>query len=171
MTAAGIGKCVAFYTVGGVIAKNHDLTCKSPCFISTSPEYTILQRLKLNVVFPNIDDEAPLFYWTVPECSLAVVCACLPTLRPVFHGITPTSLVNSMRSLFSITSVGSKNNSNATFADHPWRVVGEDGHADGSMAEIARVDTEANSAQDSSTKVGLYELGKVHSGLRPSQMV
>ncbi|KAK3369962.1 hypothetical protein B0H63DRAFT_551906 [Podospora didyma] len=79
VTAAGIGKCYAFYTVGRLIAENHDLTY----------------------------DEAPLFYWTVPECSLAVICACLPILRPIVHGITASSLFGSVRNLVTPKSLRS----------------------------------------------------------------
>ena len=31
-----------------------------------------------------IDGIAPTLYWTMLEASTAVVCACLPTMRPVF---------------------------------------------------------------------------------------
>ncbi|KAK3322704.1 hypothetical protein B0H66DRAFT_602136 [Apodospora peruviana] len=79
VTAAGIGKIYAFYTVGALIAKNHDLTY----------------------------DEAPLFYWTVPELCLAVVCACLPILRPIVHGLTPSSVFSSIRGLVSFGSLKS----------------------------------------------------------------
>jgi hypothetical protein len=37
---------------------------------------------------------APVFFWTNIELSLAIVCACLPTLRPIwfhFHPRQPTS--------------------------------------------------------------------------------
>ncbi|KAF2205334.1 hypothetical protein GQ43DRAFT_386103, partial [Delitschia confertaspora ATCC 74209] len=46
-------------------------------------------------------------YWTIPETCIAVVCACLPTLRPLFHGWSPESLVGSVRSALSLHSVGS----------------------------------------------------------------
>jgi hypothetical protein len=37
---------------------------------------------------------APVFFWTNIELSLAIVCACLPTLRPIwfhFHPRQPTT--------------------------------------------------------------------------------
>ena len=45
-------------------------------------------------------------YWTIPETCMAVVCACLPSLRPLFHGWSPESLVGSVRSAFSLHSLG-----------------------------------------------------------------
>ncbi len=51
------------------------------------------------------DDEGPLFYWTIPEGSLATVSACLPTLRPLFHGWSPESLIGSIRSQLSLHSL------------------------------------------------------------------
>ena len=65
-----------------------------------------VQSLTIHIV-----DEAPLFYWTVPECCLSVVCANLPTLRPLFHGVSPESVMSSVRSIFrvrSTSSIGSK---------------------------------------------------------------
>ncbi|KAH8596789.1 hypothetical protein B0O99DRAFT_93755 [Bisporella sp. PMI_857] len=72
VTAVSIGKCYTFFTVGDRLRKYHDLTY----------------------------DNAPLFYWTVPECCLAVVCACLPTLRPIFRLISTTPL----RGLLSLST-------------------------------------------------------------------
>ena len=37
-------------------------------------------------------------YWTVPETCVAVVCACLPTLRPIFIGMSPESVIGSSHS-------------------------------------------------------------------------
>ncbi|MCJ1371469.1 hypothetical protein MMC20_002686 [Loxospora ochrophaea] len=80
IVAVSIGKCYAFFTVERIIAKNHDLTY----------------------------DLAPVFYWTVPESCLSVVCASLPTLRPLFHGISPESLIRSVRGVFSLHSIRSR---------------------------------------------------------------
>ncbi|TVY93247.1 Satratoxin biosynthesis SC1 cluster protein [Lachnellula willkommii] len=138
VTAAGIGKCVSFYTLGGILAKNHDLTY----------------------------DEAPTFYWTVPECSLAVVCACLPTLRPIFHGLTPISLITSMRSLLSRRTFRSSNASrNATSTyESGWIDVGS--YPDESRVGIARVKTDQNSTKSSATEVEMHDLERGHSALR-----
>ncbi len=52
------------------------------------------------------DYVAQTSYWTLIEASLAIVSACLPTLRPLFHGFSPESVVRSFRSAMSLGSVG-----------------------------------------------------------------
>ena len=44
-----------------------------------------------------IDNIAPTLYWTQLEAALAVVSACLPTMRPLFHGFSPESALGSFR--------------------------------------------------------------------------
>lgn len=41
-------------------------------------------------------------YWTIPESSLATIAACLPTLRPIFHGHSPETIINYIRSHISL---------------------------------------------------------------------
>ena len=50
-------------------------------------------------------------YWTVPETCIAVVCACLPTLRPIFTDMSLKSAISSIRSTLSLRSFGSSNHS------------------------------------------------------------
>ncbi|KAF2190341.1 hypothetical protein K469DRAFT_443815, partial [Zopfia rhizophila CBS 207.26] len=50
---------------------------------------------------------APTMYWTIPETCIAVVGACLPTLRPLFHGWSPESVIGSVRSALSLGSLTS----------------------------------------------------------------
>ena len=52
-----------------------------------------------------LDEYAPLFYWTVPECCLSVVCACLPSLRPIFQDLSTKSILDSVRNAFSLSSL------------------------------------------------------------------
>lgn len=57
-----------------------------------------------------IDDEAPYIYWTVPETCIALICACLPTLRPLFARWTPNLLRSRITGSTSRTAhTGSKN--------------------------------------------------------------
>ena len=51
---------------------------------------------------------APTIYWSLVEASLAVVSACLPTIRPLFHGVSPESIIRSIRSRISLQSMGSR---------------------------------------------------------------
>lgn len=56
---------------------------------------------------------APVFFWTNIELSLAIVCACLPTLRPIwfhFHPRQPTTNKSSY-GYGSSKITGTKNNS------------------------------------------------------------
>lgn len=45
--------------------------------------------------------------WSQVEAGIAIVAACLPTLRPLFKGNSPESLINSLRSVFSLQSLES----------------------------------------------------------------
>jgi len=80
--ATSIAKAVAFSRILGVVKKDHDTTY----------------------------DEAPIFYWTIPESCIAVVAACLPTIRPVFRGWSAESIVASIRSIISLRSLDSQGN-------------------------------------------------------------
>lgn len=53
-----------------------------------------MRHFILRVVLDNL---APTLYWTQLEGAIAVVSACLPTLRPIFHGFSPESLLGSLR--------------------------------------------------------------------------
>ena len=47
---------------------------------------------------PKVADyAAPAVYWSFIETSLAVVCACLPTIRPIFNVFSLKSLLQSLR--------------------------------------------------------------------------
>jgi hypothetical protein len=43
--------------------------------------------------------------WSEVEACVAVIAACLPTLRPLFAGKSPESLIGSIRSIFSPNTV------------------------------------------------------------------
>ncbi|ORY05911.1 hypothetical protein BCR34DRAFT_435559, partial [Clohesyomyces aquaticus] len=57
---AAIGKTWTFFNVGNLIEKDHQITY----------------------------NESSLMYWSIPETCLAVVCACLPTLRGLFSNFS-----------------------------------------------------------------------------------
>ena len=42
------------------------------------------------------------------ESSLGILGACLPTLRPMFKGFSPESVIRSIRSALSLHSLGSR---------------------------------------------------------------
>jgi hypothetical protein len=66
------------------------------------------------MVSGSTDDEAPVFYWTIPEPCVAVIGACLPTIRPIFLGWSPESIVGSIRSIMSLGSLDSQGHSRRT---------------------------------------------------------
>lgn len=51
-----------------------------------------------------VDNIAPTLYWTEIEAAMAVVCACLPTLRPVFANVSPEALIKEFTSKISLFS-------------------------------------------------------------------
>ena len=48
---------------------------------------------------------------TVPETYIAIVCACPPTLRPIFMGMSSESVISSTHSALSLRSLGGSNHS------------------------------------------------------------
>lgn len=59
-------------------------------------------------------------YWTIIEASLAITSACLPTLRPLFQGLSPESIINSFRSIIrSNHSTGSSKHSDTSNGSQP----------------------------------------------------
>lgn len=48
-----------------------------------------------------------ILFWPMIEMGVALVTACLPTLRPLLHGLSE-SVIQSIRSNLSLSSLGSK---------------------------------------------------------------
>lgn len=69
---------------------------------------------------PSPDYIAITSYWTIIEASLAITSACLPTLRPLFQGLSPESIINSFRSIIrSNHSTGSSKHSDTSNGSQP----------------------------------------------------
>lgn len=51
---------------------------------------------------------SPILFWPMIEMGVALVTACLPTLRPLLHGLSPKSVIQSIRSNLSLSSLRSK---------------------------------------------------------------
>ncbi|KAK4502428.1 hypothetical protein PRZ48_005853 [Zasmidium cellare] len=47
---------------------------------------------------------APTVYWTMIEAALCIIAVCLPSLRPIFRGVSTENLLNSLRSALSLHS-------------------------------------------------------------------
>lgn len=48
-----------------------------------------------------------LLFWGMVELGVGMIAVCLPTLRPLFHGWSPESIIRSIRSALSIRSIHS----------------------------------------------------------------
>jgi len=55
-----------------------------------------------------------ILFWAMMQMGIAVTVACLPTLRPLFHGFSPESIIHSIRSRVSLQSLRGKG------SDHPY---------------------------------------------------
>ncbi|KAM7206073.1 hypothetical protein V8F20_002855 [Naviculisporaceae sp. PSN 640] len=75
-------------------------------FFQSSDSYANAFDITVNI--------APTLYWTVLEASIAVVSACLPTLRPLFSGFSLglETFLQDFASRFSIRSTSRSNKSN-----------------------------------------------------------
>lgn len=62
------------------------------------------------------DDQAPTLYWTQLECAVAIMCACLPTLRVNIFTITMNKL-RSYASKVSLQNRGSSRGSKASASE------------------------------------------------------
>ena len=91
--------------------------------------------------------------WTSIEPTLGVVGACLPTLRPVFSGISPESVIRSIRSQISLHSLRSpkrspKGSLNATSHSGPSSNSNERFvHTDGAVEVSGAVDNHITSVE------------------------
>lgn len=63
---------------------------------TSTPICTAANRLKAIITY--------LMFWTMTECGLNLIVICLPTLRPLLAKATPYSVLDSIRSTFSLQS-------------------------------------------------------------------
>ena len=89
-------------------AEQADPTCKFSIWL----EKCLLKYLA-EILY--IDYSAPTSYWVVIEASLAIVSACLPTLRPIFRGMSLESVIRSVRRVFSLGSLRSNDSKHDGF--------------------------------------------------------
>ncbi|GAB1315685.1 hypothetical protein MFIFM68171_05895 [Madurella fahalii] len=72
------------------------------------------QKIAVSAIFLLVNI-APTLYWTVIEAAIAVVSACLPTLRPLFTGIS----LEALQDFASKFSLRSGNKSSGSLASNP----------------------------------------------------
>lgn len=87
-----------------------DLTCNSQplTFFSSERQFSKLD---------SADYIAQTTYWTLIEASLAIISACLPTLRPLFQGFSVESVIRSFRSVISLGSIRSRHSNGSKHGD------------------------------------------------------
>lgn len=88
-----------------------DYTCKTiSSNIANMREYycmASLTRVQLTS-FCSVDHDYYLVIWTSVEPCLGVIGACMPAMRPLFAGFSPQSIINSIRSVISLHSLGGR---------------------------------------------------------------
>ncbi|KAL9102100.1 MAG: hypothetical protein Q9187_009165, partial [Circinaria calcarea] len=79
--------------------------------------WTIIWKLRMNLYWTPLlkasqDDLTNIFIWTAIEPCMGVICACLPTLGPVFQGgYLPESLLGSFKSYLLLLSRSNRSKS------------------------------------------------------------
>ena len=89
------------------------------------------------------------------------MCACLPTLRPIFHGMSPESLIGSIRSVLSISSLRSAHGSTRGYATG-WD---NDVYTYESSIGARKASTEPRSSDTMPTEVELADVERGNHGV------
>ena len=91
-------------------------------------------------------------FWGMLEMGVAMVAVCLPTLRPLFHGWSPETIIRTFRSALSLGSFGSRN--------RPYRSSSSKRHKRGdSETSLADIEAWGNPAHGARHQV--YAMGPV----------
>ncbi|KAF2116650.1 hypothetical protein BDV96DRAFT_645067 [Lophiotrema nucula] len=110
--------CLGFLQVSSHFSK-HDLTSPSTCIISLIRLSTLHKGINTTDPFW---DNAPAAYWSVVELNCGILCACLPTLRPLISKFVPKLLTTR-----GSTAKSSTGTSNRLSALHSKKSQPEDG--------------------------------------------
>ena len=71
-------------------------------------------------------------FWGMLEMGVGIVAICLPTLRPLFMGWSPETLMRSVRSVLSLRSMGSSKRSR--YSENESKKFRERGESQTSLA-------------------------------------
>ncbi len=91
-------------------------------------------------------------FWGMLEMGVAMVAVCLPTLRALFQGWSPESIIRTFRSALSLGSSGSR--------DKPYRLSPAKRHEKGE-SETSLADTEAWGVPSRGARHEAYAMGQV----------
>ena len=87
--------------------------------LTTSHVSQVCSWMRLIISWVVLDNLAPTIYWTQLEGAIAVVSACLPTMRPIFHGFSPESLLGSIRTKVTMYMKLNKSSQGRDFEGRP----------------------------------------------------
>ncbi|KAK3298771.1 uncharacterized protein B0H64DRAFT_386106 [Chaetomium fimeti] len=145
------------FVVGISIARIH-------FFFVSSDSYANAMDITVNI--------APTLYWTVIEAAIAVVSACLPTLRPLFTGISLEALQD-FASKFSLRS-GTKspsslrsNPASTAAANNMWQLS----FPNHSASSSAKIVNRAEAVRNPSSEEAPFELRDHAGGIVVSKAV
>ena len=114
---------------------------------------------------PESDNSAAPLYWSQLEAALAVVSACLTTLRPLFHGLSPESVLGSFRTKVSrhLKIPGSSQSSMRRFEPDEQDLS--------SLAELTHPSGKVGTYIESKGEGKMMELEEVNGGIKVHQEV
>lgn len=92
-----------------------------------------------------------LLFWGMVELGVGIIAICLPTLRPMFRGWSPESILRSIRSALSLRSLPS-GGSGSGARRSPGRSSAKEAQPLGSDSSIVGIHTEATTYDKGSTE-------------------
>lgn len=99
--------------------------------------------------------------WSEVEVCVAVIAACLPTLRPLFAGSSPESIIGSIRSIFSLNSLNNSQHGNSRANQEGYvQTTEEDGfrlHSKG-LPSSSYIGTEITASNSGSAEVDRQQI-------------
>lgn len=91
-----------------MVAKSADTSCTSPA-----------AQIVLQLLTDSTDSNVDAAYWTAAECNVAIICACLPFLRPIVSRIFPKLLSTNSYNRYTSNPGRSTTTRNITAARSP----------------------------------------------------
>lgn len=120
--AISVTRVVATYAIAEEYVNHpNDVICKlfTATFVSHYTPFLTSEK----------DYTAPVFFWTNIELSLAVVCACLPTIRPIWFHFFPRKQISTAYSGYGYGSSGLPGTKNSSLgprlARRPYEEIDE----------------------------------------------
>lgn len=113
----------------------------------------VVNSVPIRTRLPLIGVVSILMFWGMLEMGVAMVAVCLPTLRALFQGWSPESIIRTFRSALSLGSSASKERSYRSSANKRHKR----GESEASLADV-----EAWGAVGDESRHQAYAMGQVH---------